>query len=39
MRVYIPATLPRLADLIADGSMQPLSGTAPFPVKIPGVNS
>jgi hypothetical protein len=28
MRVYIPATLPMLADLIADGSMQPLSGTA-----------
>lgn len=28
MRVYIPATLPMLTGLIADGSMQPLSGTA-----------
>ena len=28
MRVYIPATLPMLADLIADGSLQPRSGTA-----------
>jgi hypothetical protein len=28
MRVYIPATLPMLADLIADGSIQPRSGTA-----------
>ena len=28
MRVYIPATLPMLAELVADGSMQPRSGTA-----------
>ncbi len=28
MRMYIPATLPMLAELVADGSMQPRSGTA-----------
>jgi hypothetical protein len=28
MRVYIPATLPMLQRLVADGSMFPLSGTA-----------
>jgi hypothetical protein len=28
MRVYIPATVPMLQRLVADGSMQPLSGTA-----------
>jgi len=28
MRVYIPATLAMLQQLVADGSMQPLSGTA-----------
>ena len=28
MRVYIPATLPMLHTLVADGSLQPLSGTA-----------
>ena len=28
MRVYIPATVPMLARLVADGSLQPLSGTA-----------
>ncbi len=28
MRVYIPATVPMLQQLVSDGSMQPLSGTA-----------
>ena len=28
MRVYIPATLAMLQQLVADGSLQPLSGTA-----------
>ena len=28
MRVYIPATLAMLQQLVADGSFQPLSGTA-----------
>lgn len=28
MRVFIPATVPMLQRLVADGSMQPLSGTA-----------
>lgn len=28
MRVYIPATVPMLQRLVADGSIQPLSGTA-----------
>lgn len=28
MRVYVPATLAMLQQLVADGSMQPLSGTA-----------
>jgi len=28
MRVYIPATLPMLAELLAEGSWQPRSGTA-----------
>ncbi len=28
MRVYIPATLPMLTGLVADGSLQPRSGTA-----------
>ncbi|CAJ1501717.1 hypothetical protein MU0083_002752 [[Mycobacterium] kokjensenii] len=28
MRVYIPATLSMLAQLVADGSLQPVSGTA-----------
>lgn len=28
MRVYIPATVPMLQQLVADGSMQPRSGTA-----------
>lgn len=28
MRVYIPATLAMLAQLVADGSMRPVSGTA-----------
>ncbi|MGH3637231.1 MAG: DUF6912 family protein, partial [Mycobacterium sp.] len=27
-RVYIPATLAMLAQLVADGSLQPVSGTA-----------
>ena len=28
MRVYVPATLAMLQQLVADGSMQPRSGTA-----------
>lgn len=28
MRVYIPATLPMLGQLVADGSLQPVGGTA-----------
>ena len=28
MRVYIPATVSMLQRLVADGSVQPLSGTA-----------
>jgi hypothetical protein len=28
MRVYIPATLPMLQQLVADGSLRPVSGTA-----------